>query len=303
MMRAISLQYPQMEKEKIDIIACRNTLGKLLDFVNEGTKTFEMDVEIIGETAIIIRKEPKATETIVGFRGFGFNFPDEYTTWRDNVKGSSSHHRAAKFEFAGLKYIMRYETDAYLPQKAELVEMQDPTADYDENIAMGPCLDERIAAETLAIAEKHPQASQKLTIHRRGTSINHNSLAEIKTRAIGKRIDMEALLPRLWLSQTVNIITAYHKGGRFNDINELDVRAQIDAWEKKNVDNLRKLDTLVRKVVEVVKESSSLKCGVSMDGKGKLRIVEHEKSYRDALPADLRENMVGKETKGGSDDL
>ena len=98
MVRAMcELQSNDCDLSDVDVVIDRNSLAKLFDFVTTNTRSFVIDVEIIRNTAIFIRREKQNTEFINEFRGFGRTFPEEYTTWGSDVKGSSSHHRIAKF--------------------------------------------------------------------------------------------------------------------------------------------------------------------------------------------------------------
>ena len=92
-------------------------------------------------------------------------------------------------------------------------------------------------------------------------------------------------MPQLWVSQTPKLVQAYHKNGTFETPEVEDVVALIKRWEKRNQTHLRKLATLMDRILGVVKG-----CGgsaiIKYDGEGdKLAIckVNGEKM----LPMDL----------------
>jgi len=88
-------------------------------------------------------------------------------------------------------------------------------------------------------------------------------------------------------SQTPNLIAAYHKGGRFNDVQILDVRKDIGGWEEQNSVNLRKLDTAIRQIIDTVRNTIPMKCRVRRSDSGKLELWELDISHQNALPDDL----------------
>ena len=202
-------------------------------------------MEIIGDKAVFIRRERKATEFIDGFRGFEHTFLEEYTRWGSEVKGSSSHHRVAEYRFAGLKYLLRFESDGYLAERAASVKKaparQGGKADLVDITTL------LSSGNTMTIGERRPTTGLGLVIRTEDREVDQAAVVEIKTRAVHKVLDTDIVLPRLWISQTPNLIVAYHKGGRFNDVQILDVRKDIGVWEEQNSKNLRKLDTVIRR--------------------------------------------------------
>ena len=286
MFRAIYEVHPEIDLEDVDVVICRNTMAKLFDFVTMNSKNFEIDVEIIGDKAVFIRKERKATEFIDGFRGFGHTFPEEYTRWGSEVKGSSSHHRVAEYEFAGLQYLLRFESDGYLVEKAASVQKAPPArqggkADLIDTTTL------LSSGNIMTIGERRPTTGHGHVIRTGGSEVDQAAVVEIKTRAVHKVLDMDIVLPRLWISQTPNLIAAYHKGGRFNDVQILDVRKDIGGWEEQNLVNLRKLDTVIRRIIDTVRNTITMKCRVRRSDSGKLEIWELDISHQNALPDDL----------------
>lgn len=300
MFRAIYEVHPALDLEDVDVVICRNTMGKLFDFVTTNSRRFEIDVEIIGDKAVFIRKERKATEFIDEFRGFGHTFPEEYTRWDSAVKGSSSHHRIAEYEFAGLKYLLRFQSDGYL---AETVGGLDKASSWRQGNMAGLANTTTLLSfgNLTTIGEKRPMAGHGLTVRRGGSESDQEAMIEIKTRAAHKVLDMESVLPRLWMSQTPNLIAAYHKGGRFDDVQILDVRKDLGKWEERNSVNLRKLDALTRRIIDTAQHSTTRKCRVKRTASGELEIWELNSSHQSALPDDLRHKLKKKDLEGEND--
>ena len=288
---------PDLVLDKVNAVICRNTMAKLFDFVTNNSRAFEIDVEMINDKLLFIRKEKKTREIIEGFRGFGFTFPEEYTSWDNEVKGSSSHHRIAEYDFAGIKYLLRFETDGYLRDKAK----SSNTAHKSRiESSAGPTnvADLLKGSESLTVKEKQPVA-ENLTIYERGTKIDQEAIIEIKTRANHRPLDLESVLPRLWMSQTPNLIAAYHKGGRFEDVRVLNVRKEIETWERNHSADLQRLDALIRRIIETVQSTKSKKFAIKRNEGGKLRVWEMDVGHRSALPDDLH-SMLQTGQKQGS---
>ncbi|KAI9815417.1 MAG: hypothetical protein M1832_005487 [Thelocarpon impressellum] len=267
-------------------------MAKLLDFVLGGTRDINFDVEVIGDTAVFVRKEKNASEVINEFRGFGKNFPDEYTQWDSETKGSTSHHRIAQYEFAGLTYVLRFESDGYLPEivqrgsKASPVRYEDP-ADLADSLA-------RLKPNTdVSIRDSAKKGRNDLVIRTGGRAVDQAAMIEIKTRAAYKRLDLESVLPRLWISQTQNLVSAYHKGGKFDEVQVLDMRQEIDSWEQRNAGQLRRLNAVIRSIIDKVRNSISMKMNVKRSASGRLRVSELDLEHPGVLPDELRKRMRG----------
>lgn len=300
MFRAIYEMHPKLDLKDVDVVICRNTMAKLFDFVTIDSKEFEIDVEMVGDKALFIRKEKKTREFIDEFRGFGHTFPEEYTRWDSAVKGSSSHHRIAEYEFAGLKYLVRFESDGYLAEKATAVDKA-PSWPKGSMGHAANTTDLLSSSEAFTIGEKRPVTGQGLVVRNGGSEVNQEAMIEIKTRAAHKVLDMESVLPRLWTSQTPNLIAAYHKGGRFNDVKVLDVRKDLEEWEERNAANLRKLDALIRRIVDTVRNTPTMKCRIKRTKSGELEVWELDAGYRSALPDDLCHKLRGKDLEDDHD--
>ncbi|KAI9755730.1 MAG: hypothetical protein M4579_004160 [Chaenotheca gracillima] len=298
MFRALYEMDPDLDLDDIDVVICRNSMGKLLDYVSGSIRAFDIDVEIFGDKAVFVRREHRSTEFVNGFRGFGHTFPEQYTRWDRDVKGSSSHHRVAKYEFGGLMYLLRFETDAYLPEKSDSSqEAQSWRPQAEENPDESDDL--LGSGDSMTIGERRPSTGHELVVRRRGHQVDQEAAAEIKTRAAHKVIDMNGVLPRLWISQTPSLIVAYHKGGKFDDVKVHNIRDQLDAWQDLNNVNLRRLNALIRQIIDIVQDTISMKCRIRRNEGGKLQIWELDIGYKSALPEDL--GLLLKEEKDFAD--
>lgn len=289
--RAIYEVHPELDLDDVDVVICRNTMAKLFDFVTTNSKNFEIDVEIVGNKAVFIRKERKTTEFIHGFRGFGHTFPEEYTRWDSAVKGSSSHYRVAEYEFAGLNYLLRFESDGYLAENAG----QKASSQRQGIADLASTTDLLSSGGFPTIGEKRPMTGHELVIRNGGIEVDQGATIEIKTRAVHKVLDMESVLPRLWMSQTANLIVAYHKGSRFDDVQILDMRKDLEKWEEGNSVNLRKPDAIIRRIIDTVQNTITMKCRIRRTDSRELEIWELDISHQSALHTDLCRKLEGKD--------
>ncbi|EPS44064.1 hypothetical protein H072_1968 [Dactylellina haptotyla CBS 200.50] len=270
----------------IDVFACGSTLGNLLRFARHDDKPFRFGVELIGNTVFFVRKEGSPTELIAGVRGWGHTFPEAYTTWEPDVKGSETHQRMVQYKFGGLRFILRFECDGYfntaLPQKT--------SPDGDDDLAQ--------ALKTVSVSQSLPKQDNSLSIKTGGSEVPQSSIFDLKTRS-GKRgqsIDMEQILPLLYLKQIPNFIVAYHNGaGLFptKDIKVENFEKEIRQWEVDNKCALERLSVIIRKIIEVVKMDE---CGLLEIYRPSPDCLEIRKQHGDeshVLPLSLRQEWEG----------
>lgn len=269
LLRALYTENPDFQICDIDLITDRNNIRKLLRFAQGSSREpFQIQVEIVGKTALLIRLEDKATDFIVGFKGYGHNFERAYTK---NEHGCTSYHRIIGYDFGGMRCIVRHETDGYVCDTASM--------NVSDNLSG--------ALKSLSISKAATATSNgdTLIVETDGKAVNAASLLEIKTRAITRRIDMNDVYPQLWISQTPKLVIAYHERGTFGIAQPQDVTNGIRLWEATNQNDLRRLACLLAKIVDVVKGIDSKKAIVKYDGGVGLKVVMGD--GKPALPDDL----------------
>jgi hypothetical protein len=291
---AVLTAQPEFPTSSIDIFACNSTLGNLLRFVRKTDKSFRILVQAIGRTVFLVRRENSPTELIPDVVGFGYSFPEAYTTWDADVKGSVSHQRIIQYSFAGLDCLVRFEADGYLKEK---VSEESKEASFND-MARTDAIDESLASavDNSSIANRPTSADNPLTVTHGGRQVSHEAIFDLKTRSFRKK-DRDILgeeLPRLWVSQIPNFILAFHEDGLFKDIRIREVRDEIQQWERENMDDLRRFAVLLKKIV-------AFACDQPV---GKVEIVRHESEpdvlelreqcddVSDTLPVDLAEQWI-----------
>jgi hypothetical protein len=273
----------------IDLFACGSTLGSLLRFVRSIDKPFRFEVEIIGNTAFFIRKENSPTELIPGVHGYGHTFPESYTTWEPDVKGSETHQRLVRYNLAGLNCVVRFECDGYLESATQESKEKKAGKSASDPYSLLSALDSTSLNLT-------PSTSSALNIEHRGDPVDQRTIFDLKTRSgrSGREIDMSDFHPVLWLKQIPNFIIAYHDGAGYftpSKIHVRDVRSEVQEWEHRNKDALKRLAALLRLMVECAKKEKDKRVEVysgAVDCLEIRKIYEGEKAGEGALPQELR---------------
>ena len=254
--RALYIEHPSFDIRSTDVITDRNNIRKLLSFVSgragagNDIEPFTIKLEVIKNTVILCRMET-ATYEFIGpneFRGFGHEFEKAYTV--NQIKGSTGHYRIISYHFGGLNFIIRHETDGYVDDGTIMPSSSSKDQEIDN-------LSYALGSWSLSVANSNasliPVARSKLTVKQKGQVIPLESTIEIKTRVSHKPVSIEDIAPQLWVSQTPNLVRAYHRAGVFQHPQLEDVTAHIKRWEACNQAHLKKLAALIEKLITVAK--------------------------------------------------
>ena len=308
--RAVLTVQPTFNTTSIDIVACGSTVGNLLRFARFQERSFRFNFELIGKSIFFIRKENTPDELITNLRGYGHTFPEAYTTWESAVKGSTSHQHIIKYQFGGLRYLIRFEGDGYHKDKLPLSMRSDiakvasssiPKPDTDTDISS---LQEATASVT--VSQQAPSSGTgtgagSLRVELSGRKIPQQAIFDLKTRSAKREIDMDDVLPRLWVSQIPNFIVAYHKSGLFDDVRKEDVRAKVQEWETENEKGLGRLDAVIHAIVDVAKEYPGQGLELRRMGNGPLELRKLADEGWHALPGELCEIWKEGKEEGETD--
>lgn len=297
---AASLATSPANLDDVDVVACGSTLGNILRFVRGQDKKCRILVERAGKAIFLIRRENSPTELIPDVRGFGHTFPEAYTTWDPVVKSSTSHQRIVKYRFGGMKFLVRFEADGYLDGEgkqdmpsAGRINAEDSslshTLDTIENIT------NLVLESTLSLSQQLPSPGvTSMQLRTGGRAVDQSRIFNLKTRS-RRTIDRDHMreeLPRLWVSQIPNFILAFHTNGHFRkaDIYIHDTRKAVQSWELENKEELVRLATLIRHIVNLSGTSSvdNGKLELTLDGSGRLDVRKQLLDAGDVLPTDLK---------------
>lgn len=168
------------------------------------------------------------------FRGFGRQSGKSYTI--PQAKGSTGHHRIFYYQLGSLNFLVRHEVDGYVKDDGD-----------QQNFITS-------AWELLNLSQSKPLkekrfSSSRLRIQHFGEPVTRESNLEIKTRAAKKPLDLEKVIPRLWISQTPKPVRAHHHGGKFTSPEVEDVTIQIQDWERRHQGEINLLVNLIERII------------------------------------------------------
>jgi hypothetical protein len=211
----------------------------------------------------------------------GHTFPEAHTIWEPEVKGSASHQRIIQYDFGGLKFMVRSESDGYLKQEAELDKdvTATNTSQSKKNVveAQGTIrADSSTLFETLTVTGKHPATDGPLHVEMRGRQIPQRAIFDLKTRAKETRrpIDMDEVYRRLWVNQTPYFMFAEHFRGSFEprDVQPMSVADGIARWEGDHEALLKRYQAVVMEIMRAARSSATGKLQVIRKASGPLEI-------------------------------
>lgn len=271
-----------------DVVACGSTLGNLLRFIRGEDKQFRFLVELIEGAVFFIRRENTPHELIPDVKGYGHSFPEAYTTWDAEVKGSVSHQRVLSYRFGGLGFLVRFAGDGYIEgedEKGSYIGISKATEGNAKDAVDGLA----VALDQSRVAAIAPSTSSELMVSSVGRLINQERIFDLKTRSIRRKEaatfedTFAEQLPRLWVSQVPKFILAYHDRGIFEDITVKDAREDVKSWERDQADVLSRLAALIHHIVDLVKSRPDGKLELRHVKVGSLEVREQLADAGDAL--------------------
>ncbi|KAI5305634.1 hypothetical protein KEM56_003814 [Ascosphaera pollenicola] len=303
--RSLLTVNPEFDTGSLDIVCCGSTLGTLLQFCanyESWSRPATMELELIGNTVFIVRRERYAHETIKGVRGYGNNFLEAYTTWPEDAKGSISHQRVINYQFAGLNIALRYEVDASIEDPARKTSAGDakskdkgeykPQSMTNDILSLLDGMDMINSARQVSTFKEDQMQSdgRVLRVKHMGSSLDHGRQADIKTRAVYNEVDMHEFAPRLWLRQIPFLVIAKHEAGKFHPYNICmqDLKEVTGDWEDENQDVTMKLARLLFWLIEVARRREGSKLRLEITSQGNMEIRSSGRGPRSVLPMDLK---------------
>ncbi|GAB1190982.1 hypothetical protein APSETT444_000150 [Aspergillus pseudonomiae] len=261
--RALSLTQPNMKLNDIDLVTDRRNLRLLLGFVSGKKGPFRIDVEVINSTVLFSCWTPRAVNYVKGFHGYGHEFEKVSTRQPKAVRDSLTHNRIIRYMFGDVKIIMRYEVDGCTGSDRD-IHMAMPTSEV----------------------RKTPTG---YTVIKRGKLVAPSRVIEIKTGAIGKNLDISKNTEQLWFSQTPLLCAGhYDEAGNFTSITKKNFLklGKLQRWENNHQEQLNKLATLLRVIVELAKATASKKFAL-VSSEGILKLFGLVNQNDKGLPLDL----------------
>ncbi|KAI5861526.1 hypothetical protein GGS23DRAFT_575494 [Durotheca rogersii] len=283
--RSLYIENPSFDISSVDVVTDRNNIRKLLSFIDpsssrSGLEPFTIKLEVTKNTVLFSRVEKVTYEIIAPheFRGFGHEFEKAYT--KNQIEDSTGHHRVISYRFGGLTLVVRCETDGYIGARMARSPSSKKGGDGD--------LSNLLSSLSLVPSNKSrapAHVGSKLSVERDGQVVSLASTLEIKTRVAHKPLEFRDVASQLWLSQTPNLVRAYHVKGVFNRPEVENVASQIRAWEAAHQRDLTKLAALIARIIRAVKgrcRSAVVRYDIAGD-----KLVISSVPDSDVLPKDL----------------
>jgi hypothetical protein len=287
--------HPYFDLSSLDVVGCGNTLGNILRFCGGSDRDFRFNIDMVDNTVFFVRKESSPIALISDICGYGHTFPEAHTFWEQDVRGSAFHQRIIQYDFGGLKFMVRSESDGYLKKEADLDTKIITETKASESTEVEALLqdEKRSLFDTLTVTSKHIDAAQSLKVKLGGRKIPQKAIFDLKTRAKKTRrpIDMDEIYQRLWANQTAYFIFAEHFGGSFDpqDIQTISISEGMAVWEKNQTALLKRYQAVIMELISATKSSATGKLQVIRKANGPLEIQERVAGDdSDVLPLDLR---------------
>ncbi|KAK2746475.1 hypothetical protein FQN57_003101 [Myotisia sp. PD_48] len=258
--------------KEIDVVTNAKTLINLLEFASSESRHLKLDVEVVGYTVFILRREdsPQALSSFLAIDGQ--KFCEENTTWGSEVENSISNHRIIQYHFGGLRLLVESECHGFFSKGApETLQVTSSPQDILRN---------RIGT---------PNGSEKgsLIIRQGGCVVPQQVTFSLQPCLHSKNMHMEAHKRCLWAGHTKNLVSIYHADGIFKDFEIYDMEESLKNWEVQNTANLSQLANLLQQIIGLVKQSNSGKLFITRAG-GVLECQEQTKIPTSVLPVDLK---------------
>ena len=295
---------PSFNPSKVDVFGCGSTLGHILNFAMGTPQPFSFTVHVIGKTAFFLRRNHSPTELIDNVHGYGHAFPEAYTTWSQDVKGSASHQRIIKYSFGGLQFLVRSEADGYILDQADDSEVEEHVyrsrlgkAGKSSATTTDALVEELLEHIIKPKSSSVKDAGDSLVVGARGRSTPQSSVFDLKTRSSRKQRDdiMAEQLPRLWIRQIHKFVLAFHTSGRFDAPDVLDVTQEMHDWEQRSENALSRMATLVKYIRDTAMAAEGGKLEIRGGESSTLhihRLPAEEMGRWNALPHDLQKQWA-----------
>ncbi|KAH6638901.1 hypothetical protein C7974DRAFT_469547 [Boeremia exigua] len=235
---AMTVMNPEYAFNDVDVLADRNNLRVLLEFVQGKTVgPFRLDLYLVLNTLVIVRREDKFWRRSNG-TGYGFNFEKHFTTPAPDMPDATSHYRAIRYRMGSLSVVCRFEADACI----------DPIPDtpLDPNVAgvtppvpTGPDLMQR------------PRFTYNapFRVLQEGNLVPSNQILELKTQVEkpNESLSFGSWQDQLWFGRTKHLVVGRYEAGtgKILYIKQDDATERAKRWEERNQTDLQKLVALL----------------------------------------------------------
>jgi hypothetical protein len=289
--RSVFAVAPTFDPKPFQLVTDRNNLRKLAWVViGESIDNFRIDIELVGNTMLFTRWEKASTETVLGFQGFGHQFEKHFTSYPEEVKRSTGHHRVIQYTLGTIKMLLRFEVDGYVQGPQTTPTPSPPSSDIEDITSL--LQSARLGSDVPQVPTYQHQTESNVKVLRGGFTVPHESLLEIKTRAQRRPLRTSEVIYQLWFGQLQHLRIGYHNRGAFLQVDTKNVLTDgsFRRFEHSNKPALGRLVDLIDTIKESLKDSG-VERAVLLYENGKLQLYKRRGDVR-ALPTDLLSKWI-----------
>lgn len=266
---AVDSLHNDFQYRDLDLMTDRKNLRKLLRCINQQRgKTFLIDVDLIGKTCLLTRREETLVETIEEFCGYGHEYELAATKPHRGFEDEISHHRIINYEFGGLKILLRYEVDACTKPESE----------------DGSFLASSSVPRSIGTSAYSSRFGMKIKMTSPRFVVPQSRIIEIKTRAVHKGLDWKEVYPQLYLSQTPYLYLAKHTRGTFGRVEKIQINSQGMAARARAT--MTKFQELLRYILKAIRKHGQGVPLCLVYRAGKLQLYRRRKRTRQPFGKD-----------------
>ncbi|KAI0354854.1 hypothetical protein OH77DRAFT_1404162 [Trametes cingulata] len=220
----------------IDIVTDRNGLRKLMRWLQhsdssfgEPLKEFRIDLQLGGNKTVLMHRWEKRCREIATppKSGCGISFERQTTSPAPGCQRSTGHHRIVRYEFGGLKMVVRFEVDACTAQPRQTTSpprtstatriTSSRTTNAAENV---DSLADALAGLGVSTSTSNTSSSDAISVIRAGTQVPQSTIVELVTRSkkYVDQFDWAEQYPQLLLSSTPHLLLGVHDRGTFERV-------------------------------------------------------------------------------------
>ncbi|KIK91660.1 hypothetical protein PAXRUDRAFT_149014 [Paxillus rubicundulus Ve08.2h10] len=244
---AIDVLHEGFRYSDLDLITNRNSLRKLLRYVDNGRglKDFRIDIDLVRDTCLFTRCEENAA--IVGsWSGYGNEYLKAATRAPLNCENMTDHHRIITYNFGGLNVLLYFTADACIE------------SDGDPLLTSFSSLSIRSRGNTLAKPDMPSYAGLDVKPTSPRLMIPQSDLIEVKTRSIRGELNWREFYPQLYLSQIPWLYVAWHLDGIFQPVEKIALDSDtMKPHAEDAAPSVGKLKVLLEDILKAVREQGS----------------------------------------------
>jgi hypothetical protein len=272
MFSALSMMNPDYQFMDVDVLADRNNLRVLLEFVSgKANGPFRLDLYSLFDTLVIVRNESKWWKFADG-KSYGINFEHFFTRPDTGMEDATSHYRAIRYPMGPLSVVCRFEADA-----------------YDDGAASDELTESEKQAVSGGLAVRPSfKFGAPMRVLQKGHVVPTAQMVELKTQAIKEEFRPVMCQDQLWFGRTKLLYTGSYvpSDGTVKRIRLEDATARVKKWEESQQENLRKLAGLLQMLQQTMKTNRSANRGLVLvreDKSGPLTVRAMEATDRRAI--------------------